>query len=95
MADDRHEMAIDLVMGVLGALIGVALLAGNARLADLLKEGDDQYRHHPWLQAFEPSDGPLATDAGRIAAFRGWFIVSGAGFLAVGAALMVRGALAI
>jgi hypothetical protein len=88
-------MAIDLVMGVLGAMIGVGLLLGNANLALLLKEGDERYRDHPWLQAFEPSDGPLATDAGRVTAFRAWFVVCGAGFVVVGVALMVRAGLAI
>jgi hypothetical protein len=87
-------MAVDLLMGALGALIGIGLLLRNAQLAALLKEGDDQYRHHPWLSAFEPSDGPLATDAGRVMAFRGWYIVCGAGFALIGAALVVRAALA-
>ena len=88
-------MAIDLVMGAASALIGLALLVNSTQLAALMKEGDDRYRGHPWLRAFEPSDGPLATDAGRVTAFRAWIIASGAGFLAVGAALAARGALGL
>jgi hypothetical protein len=84
-------MAIDMVMGVASTLIGVALLARNVQLAALMKEGDDRYRGHPWLRAFEPSDGPLATDAGRIAAFRAWVLASAAAFVAIGAALVARG----
>ena len=88
-------MAIDLAMGAASALIGLALLVNNAQLAALMKEGDDRYREHPWLRAFEPTDGPLATDAGRFVAFRAWIITSSAGFLAVGAALALRGALGL
>ncbi len=84
-------MTIDLVMGTLGALIGAALLLRSAHLAGLMKEGDDRYRHHPWLQRFEPDAGPLATDHGRVAAFRAWILVSGAAFLAMSTALLVRG----
>ena len=85
-------MTIDLIMGALGALIGVALMARHAHLAGLMKEGDERYREHPWLQAFEPDSGRLATDSGRVEAFRAWFLVSGAAFLAMSVALLVRGA---
>lgn len=70
-------MTIDLVMGAVSALIGAALLARNAQLAALIKEGS------------------LATDAGRVAAFRAWLLVSAAGFVVVGAALVARGALGL
>jgi hypothetical protein len=83
-------MAVDLIMGALGALIGLSLLARNEVLAAYMKEADDRYRSHPWLQAFEPTGGPLATDSGRITAFRAWMVVSGAAFLAVGLALLGR-----
>jgi hypothetical protein len=88
-------MTIDLVMGALGALIGTALILRSALLAGYMKEGDDRYREHPWIQLFEPSGGPLATDDGRVAAFRTYFIVAGAGFLAVSAALLARATLGL
>ena len=83
-------MVIDLVMGIVAILIGTALYAQNPTLASYMKEGDDRYRGHPWLQAFEPTQGPLATDAGRILAFRIWIGGTGAAFVAVGAALLLR-----
>jgi hypothetical protein len=88
-------MAVDLVMGFAGVLIGAALVLRNTQLAALMKEGDEHYRGHPWLRVFEPTGGPLATDSGRVTAFRAWILVSGAGFVAVGAALLVRGGLAL
>jgi hypothetical protein len=84
-------MLIDLVMGIVAVLIGTALFTENAALAAHMKDGDDRYRGHPWLQAFEPSRGPLATDTGRVLAFRIWIGGSGALFIAVGAALVLRG----
>ncbi len=88
-------MTVDLVMGALGALIGTALLVRRTHLAHLLREGDERYRDHPWLQAFEPGSGPLATDQGRVEAFRVWFVVTGAAFMAMSVALLVRGALGV
>jgi hypothetical protein len=88
-------MAIDLLMGLAGVLIGAGLLLRNTHLATLMKEGDEHYRGHPWLRVFEPTEGPLATESGRFVVFRGWILVSGAGFLAVGAALLARGAFAL
>ena len=88
-------MVIDLVMGVVAVLLGTALYSGNATLAAHMTDGDDRYRGHPWLRAFEPTDGPLATEDGRIKAFRGWILVSAAGFVAVGAALAARGGVAL
>ncbi len=82
-------------MGLVGMTLGVLLLTQNTTLALFMKEGDDKYRGHPWLRAFEPQSGPLATDAGRIAAFRAWVLVTAAGFLAVGAGLALRGAITL
>ncbi len=84
-------MTVDLVMGALGALIGISLVLCSSTLAAYMKEGDERYREHPWNQAFEPSTGPLATDDGRVAAFRTYFVIAGAGFLGIGAALLARG----
>lgn len=86
-------MVIDLVMGFVAVLMGTALFTQNATLALHMKDGDDRYREHPWLQAFEPTRGPLATDAGRIMAFRIWIGGSGALSIAVGAALILRATL--
>ncbi len=86
-------MVTDLVMGIAAVLIGSALFTENPTLASYMKEGDDRYRGHPWLRLFEPTRGPLATESGRILAFRIWIGGSGAGFLAVGAGLIFRGLL--
>ena len=86
----KKGMTIDLVMAALGALIGTALVLRSAQFAAYMKEADDRYREHPWIQVFEPTGGPLATDGGRITAFRAYFLLSGAGFLLVGAALAGR-----
>ena len=83
-------MTIDLVMATLGALIGMALILGSSRLAAYTKEGDDHYREHPWVQSFEPSTGRLATDEGRVAAFRTYYVIAGVGFLGMAAALSAR-----
>ena len=88
-------MTIDLVMGALGTLMGLALILRSSELAQYMKEGDDRYREHPWLQAFEPTTGPLATDSGRIVAFRAYVIIAGAGFLLVSAALVARASLGL
>lgn len=88
-------MTVDLAMGALGALIGIALLVRASHLAHLMREGDERYRDHPWLQVFEPDSGPLATDQGRVQAFRVWIVVSGAAFMAMSAGLLARGALGV
>ena len=91
----KKGMTVDLVMGALGALIGISLVVRSSQLAGYLKEGDDRYREHPWIQVFEPSGGPLATDDGRVTAFRTYFVVAGAGFLAISAALLGRALLGL
>ena len=88
-------MVVDLVMGALAAMIGIALLVRSASLADHMREGDERWRDHPWISAFEPSDGPLATDTGRWWALRAWVLGSGAGFLAVGSGLLGRALLGL
>ncbi len=77
-------------MGLAALGIGSALLAFSAPLAHLLREGDEHYRQIPWAQAFEPSDGWLASDTGRWRLFRGWILAGGAGFLCVGTGLLLR-----
>ena len=91
----QGEMTIDLVMGALGALIGAALILRSAQFAEYMKEGDDRYREHPWLQVFEPTTGPLATDNGRIVAFRAYVVVAGAGFVLISAMLVARATLGL
>jgi hypothetical protein len=91
----KKAMTVDLVMGALGALIGMALVLQSAQLASYMKEADDRYREHPWVQVFEPSTGRLATDDGRVAAFRAYFVVAGGGFLAISAALAGRALLGL
>ena len=88
-------MTIDLVMAALGVLMGTALVVRSAQLALHLKEGDDHYREHPWIQAFEPTQGRLATDDGRVAAFRAYFVVAGAGFILLSAMLAGRALLGL
>jgi hypothetical protein len=80
----------DLLMGMIAVAIGAVLLGTSGRLALLMKEGDDGYREHPVFSRFEPSSGPLATDEGRLFAFRAWVVVWAAGFVAVGAGLLIR-----
>jgi hypothetical protein len=87
-------MVIDLVMGMSALLIGVALTGFSAPLADLMKEGDERYREdHPWVQAYEPQAGWLATDSGRWWILRSWLLFFAAGFVVVGGALLVRAVL--
>jgi hypothetical protein len=87
-------MIVDLVMGLTAVTLGLLLTAYSSRLADLLQEGDDRWREeHPWVQAFEPQVGPLATDRGRWWILRSWLLVSSFGFCVVGFALVGRAAL--
>ena len=88
-------MTVDLVMAALGTLIGMALILSSSRLAAYTKEGDDRYRDNPMVQAFEPSTGRLATDEGRIAAFRTYYVIAGIGFIGMAAALSARALLGL
>jgi hypothetical protein len=84
-------MLIDLVMG-LTALAFAALLAGySAPLADGLLEGDDRLRErHPWVQAYEPQVGWLASETGRWWILRSWMLGASLAFLVVGVLLELR-----
>ena len=86
-------MAIDVVMGLSALLIGAGLLLHNHALATFLREADERYRQHPWVQVFEPAEGWLASDHGRTTVFRGWYVTSGAAFVAVALGLLGRAAL--
>ena len=88
-------MTVDLLMGLMSLALGAVLTAQNGHLAAQMKAGDDDLRGHPWLRVFEPTDGPLATEAGRITAFRAWILASAAGFVVVGSGLLLRFALAV
>ena len=89
-------MILDLVMGAAGLLIGLWLMVCSAPLADHLQEGDERYRdNHPWVEAFEPQGGWLATADGRWWILRGWLLATALGFVGVGGALAVRGVLAV
>jgi hypothetical protein len=86
---------VDAAMGATSFVLALLLLVSSARLADLMKEGDDRWRGHPVFSRFEPHAGPLATDEGRWWALRAWVLVSGAGFAIVGAGLVLRAALSL
>ena len=89
-------MILDLVMGLTALLIGIWLGVCSAPLADQLQEGDERYREeHPWVEAFEPQAGWLATADGRWWILRGWLLASALGFVGIGAALTIRGGLAV
>jgi hypothetical protein len=84
-------MIVDLVMGAASLLIGLWLTVCSGPLADHLQEGDNRYReHHPWVEAFEPQSGWLASAAGRWWILRGWLLASALGFVGVGGALVLR-----
>ena len=84
-------MDLDLLMGLTALAIGVALTAFSAPLARSLREGDDQWREqHPWTAAYEPQTTWTATDRGRFLILRGWLLASSAGFVVVGAGLLMR-----
>jgi hypothetical protein len=86
-----RAMTVDLLMGVAALLLGLALAGFSAPLADLMREGDERLREqHPWVQAYEPQAGPLATAVGRWWILRSWLLISSAGFVSVGAALVLR-----
>ena len=83
-------MIVDLAMGLAAVLIGTALLLRCRSIVGLMKEGDDRWRGHPVFSRFEPSDGPLATDEGRVWALRAWLVFWSAGFVFVGTGLLGR-----
>ena len=83
-------MTVDWVMFVVALVAGAALLLRNAQLAALLREADERYREHPWVQVFEPANGPLATERGRFVAFRAYYAVCGGGFLVIATGLLAR-----
>ncbi len=86
-------MIVDLLMGSTALVIGIALSGFSAPLAHLMQEGDERYREdHPWVQAYEPQVGFLATDSGRWWLLRGWLLFFAVGFAIVGALLVARGA---
>ncbi len=78
-------------MGLTSIAIAVLLTAFSHRLADLMQEGDQRYRdEHPWVQAFEPQAGYLATDDGRWWILRGWLLSASLGFATIGVLLAGR-----
>ena len=83
-------MAIDLVLGTTSIVLAVLLGVYSPRLADLMREGDDGWRERGWTQAYEPDVGFLESDRGRWWIFRGWLLLSAAGFLVIGAGLVFR-----
>jgi len=83
-------VVVDLVMGAVAVGLGLALIGFSAPLADLMKEGDERYRGHPWVEAFEPDQPWLETDSGRWWILRSWLLLSAAGFVAIGALLLLR-----
>ena len=84
-------MDIDLVMGAAALVIGIALVAFSARLADLMQEGDERLREeHPWVEAYEPQAGVLASTTGRWWILRGWLLGCSTGFALVGTLLVLR-----
>ena len=86
-------MTVDLVMGFASLLIGFSLAGFSAPLANLMQEGDERYREeHPWVQAYEPQAGWLATDNGRWWILRSWLLLFSLGFAVIGALLVARGA---
>ena len=78
-------------MGLAALIIGIALLAFSAPLAHLMQEGDERLREeHPWVEAYEPQAGILASATGRWWILRGWLLGCAGGFGLVGALLLVR-----
>ncbi len=83
-------MLLDLVLGPSALVLGALLAIFSAPLATLMREGDDGWRERGWTQAYEPDVAFLETERGRWLIFRGWLLLSAAGFLAVGVGLMAR-----
>jgi hypothetical protein len=86
-------MLIDLLMGLSALGIATLMSVFSPRLADLMREGDDRWREQPWTGSFEPDVPFLASDRGRWWIFRAWLLITSAGFLVVGVALVVRAAI--
>ena len=82
-----------MVMGYGAIILGALLFGFSGRLATLMREGDDGWRQRGWTQAYEPDVGLLETDRGRWWIFRSWLLVSAAGFVVVGAGLVLRASL--
>ena len=83
-------MVLDLVMGYAAILLGGLLVGFSGPLATLMREGDDGWRERGWTQAYEPDVGFLESERGRWLIFRGWLLVSAAGFVMIGAGLVLR-----
>ena len=84
-------MIVDLVMGVAAVALAVWLAVCSGPLADHLQDGDDRYRdRHPWVEAFEPHQGFLATADGRWWILRSWLLLAALGFAVVGGGLLLR-----
>ena len=82
---------IDVVYALAAVLIGGFLAGFSGPLAHLMLEGDDRYREqYPWVQAYEPQSGFLATTTGRWWILRSYLILSAVGFEVIGLALLVR-----
>jgi hypothetical protein len=84
-------MDLDLLLGLVALAIGTALSVWSAPLAHGLREGDEQWRErHPWTAQYEPQTTLTASDRGRFLILRAWLLGSAAGFVVVGAGLVVR-----
>ncbi|HEX2086496.1 MAG TPA: hypothetical protein VHF89_12490 [Solirubrobacteraceae bacterium] len=85
---------VDLVMGNAAVLLAALLAIFSARLATLMREGDDGWREErSWTQAYEPDVAFLESDRGRWWIFRGWLLLCAFGFLVIGAGLVGRAVL--
>jgi len=78
-------------MGCAALVIGIALVAFSAPLANHMQEGDERLREEqPWVESFEPQARVLASSTGRWWILRGWLLGCAAGFGLVGALLVLR-----
>ena len=87
---NKRNVVLDIAMGYSSIVLGALLLLFSGRLATLMREGDDGWRERGWTQAYEPDVAFLESDRGRWWIFRGWLLLSGAGFLVIGAGLVLR-----